>query len=410
MRRFGTLARRALGCLLALLLTTGCTARDRPDTATPTTSAAGSPTSTAAPTTTATATTPRPIPAPETCAQSTLAGMDPAQRVGQLLMVGVAATDPVGAYAAVAPYDVGGIFLAGRSSAGVTATRRAVDQLQEAALASTGAYLQVAADQEGGLVQTLSGPGFSDIPSAVEQGSWALPELSEQITGWAGELAAAGVTFNLSPVADTVPAGRAATNPPIGAVDRHFGTDPGAVAAQISTVVAASESAGVAVTLKHFPGLGRVEVNTDTAVGAADTETTATDPRLYPFRVGIDAGATAVMISSARYPLLDPDTLAPFSPAVIQDLLRGQLRYEGVVISDDLGRAAAVQSLPAGQRAVEFVAAGGDVVLTVVAADAEPMTTALLAHASSDAGFAARVEESALRVLSAKQRGGLLRC
>lgn len=336
--------------------------------------------------------------------------MDVAQRVGQLLMVGVAATDPVREYDAVEPYDVGGVFLAGRSSAGVTATRQAVDQLQVAALSSTGVYLQVAADQEGGLVQSLSGPGFSDIPTAVEQGTWALPDLAAQVGGWAAELGQAGVTFNLAPVADTVPPGQEATNPPIGAVDRHFGSDPSAVAGQIATIVAASESAGVAATLKHFPGLGRVDANTDTSSTAVDAETTAADPRLDPFRAGIDAQATAVMISSASYPQLDAERLAPFSPAVIQDLLRTQLGHTGLVISDDLGRAVAVQSLPPGQRAVDFVAAGGDVVLTVVAADVEPMTAALIARAIEDADFSARVDEAALRVLFTKQRSSLLLC
>ena len=336
--------------------------------------------------------------------------MDLNQRVGQLLMVGVPANDPAAGYARLIPHAVGGVFLAGRSSTGAEAVGTAVTTLQLQAINTTGAFLHVAADQEGGLVQTLTGPGFTAIPDGVEQGRLSTAELASQTAAWAGELAEAGITFNLAPVADTVPAGTAASNPPIGASGRQYGDDPQAVGVAVSTVVTALQSAGVDATVKHFPGLGRVTANTDTSARAVDEQTTGEDVALQPFLASIQAGATAVMMSSASYPQLDPDNIAAFSPVVIGGLLRDRLGFTGVVISDDLGNAAAVADVPTGQRAVDFVAAGGDLVLTVDGNDAEPMTSALITRAASDPSFAARIDDAALHVLISKQDSGLLVC
>ncbi|MDQ4039725.1 MAG: glycoside hydrolase family 3 protein [Actinomycetota bacterium] len=356
--------------------------------------------------------TPRPVPtaAPDACARTTLARMDVAHRVGQLLIVGVPANDPVGGYARLIPFGVGSVFLAGRSSAGAAVIGAAVTTIQFQALSTTGTFLHVAVDQEGGLVQTLTGPGFAPIPTGLEQGRLSAADLAARTAIWAGELAMAGITLNLAPVADTVPAGTAAENPPIGASDRQYGDDPQAVGAAVSTVVTVLQEAGVDATLKHFPGLGRVSANTDTSTRAVDSQTTAEDPALQPFVAGIQAGASMVMMSSAAYPQLDPGNLAVFSPSVIGGLLRGRLGFPGVVISDDLGNATAVADIPTAQRAVDFVAAGGDLVLTVDAADAEPMTSALVARALGDPAFAARIDEAALHVLVSKQNAGLLIC
>jgi beta-N-acetylhexosaminidase len=115
------------------------------------------------------------------------------------------------------------------------------------------------------------------------------------------------------------------------------------------------------------------------------------------------------MVSSATYPRLDPDSPALFSPAVL-DLLRGQLGFDGVAMSDDVGNAEALSQTPVAQRAVDSVAAGVDVVLTVSPADAAPMAQALADRAVADEVFEARVRESAGRVLALKERFGLLTC
>lgn len=371
--------------------------------------AAPSSTPSGAGTTPGTEPAPLPTAAGGSCAERTLADLDRAERIGQLLMVGVPATDPAGGAAQIGDVPVGGVFLRGRSSAGAAAVSEAVGAAVAQLGRTASVPIQVAVDQEGGAVQTLQGPGFDLLPSALEQGRQPPEQLRATVRGWARQLRDAGITMDLAPVADTVPAGTEDSNPPIGASSREYGSDPGAVATAVTAVVAGLQDAGVAATLKHFPGLGRVDANTDTDVGAADPETDPDDPYLQPFAAAVADGAAAVMVSSATYPQLDPDRLAVFSPAVL-GLLRDQLGFTGVVLSDDLGAAAALAAVPVGQRAVDAVGAGVDVVLTIRTEDAAPMAAALAERATTDPAFAARVDGAALRVLALKTRFGLLTC
>ncbi|MEU4216810.1 glycoside hydrolase family 3 N-terminal domain-containing protein [Actinoplanes sp. NPDC026623] len=328
------------------------------------------------------------------------------ERAGQLLMVGTPVDRPRELSAAVRRHRLGGVFLAGRSKRSAAALRSDIAALQRGAASP----LLIALDQEGGSVQTLKGAGFPLIPSAQRLGAGPAATLRATVRDNAGRLARIGVTVNLAPVADTVPAGLGEGNPPIGAFHRQYGSDPAAVADDIRTVVPASQGAGVLTILKHFPGLGRVRANTDTSTKAVDRATTVTDPYLEPFEAGIAAGSAGVMISSASYPRLDPDDIAAFSAPIITGLLRDRLGYGGLVMSDDLGAAAATRAVPVGQRAVRFVCAGGDVVLTIRPQDAAPMTAALIEAARRSPAFAARVDAAAAHVLEAKQRAGLLRC
>jgi beta-N-acetylhexosaminidase len=339
-----------------------------------------------------------------------MAGLSLEGKVGQTLMVGTPIGNPGGIVEALRRYRLGGVFLQGRSGVAAATLRDGIRDVQTAAVAATGLPVQVALDQEGGLVQTLRGNDFPTIPAAVEQGGWDAATLRARTTDWAGRLARAGVTMDLAPVADTVPEGTEQANPPIGALNRQYGSAPDRVAADIATVVAAAQAAGVVTTLKHFPGLGRVRANTDTSTRAVDSVSTVDDPYLRPFASGIKAGTGAVMVSSATYPKLDPDNLAAFSTPIVTGLLRQRLGFTGVVISDDLGAAVAVGGVPVGERAVRFLAAGGDLVLTVRTADAGPMTAAVLARAQQDPGFAARVTDAATHVVRGKLRAGLLPC
>jgi len=225
-----------------------------------------------------------------------------------------------------------------------------------------------------------------------------------------GRTAQRGCHINLGPVADVVPAGTASDNPPIGAVDRAYGSTPDGVAAAVQTVVGAAASVGLLSTVKHFPGLGRVTANPDTSTRAVDPVASPTDPALAPFAAAIGAGAAAVMISSAGYPNLDPDNLAVFSPAIITGLLRAQLGFTGVVSSDDLGAATAVAAVAPGQRAARFVEAGGDVVLTIRESDVAEMTAELARAAAGSSAFRAHLDASVARVLASKVAAGLVRC
>jgi beta-N-acetylhexosaminidase len=333
--------------------------------------------------------------------------MTPGQKVAQLLLT---ATSSQGATSALLNLvhrgEIGSVILNGHSFLGLSATRRIVNQLQ-AAVPNGAPDLFVSTDQEGGVVQDLNGPGFDTIPGALQQGQLSVSVLRQRAGRWGRQLRAAGISLTLGPVLDTVP-GRAAAqrNPPIGQLDREFGYTPGVVASHGVAVVKAMAAAGVDATAKHFPGLGRVTGNTDLAAGVTDTQTTATDPYLRPFAAAIKAGIPFVMMSTAVYTRIDPANPAAFSHRIVTTLLRDRLGFDGVVISDDVGGAAQVATIPVGERAVRFVAAGGDIVLTVDPAQIPVMRAALLS-AMSQPAFARLVDAAALRVLVAKSRAGL---
>ena len=345
-------------------------------------------------------------------AASVLAEMTLGQKVGQLFMVGTPATTvDAGTRSAISRRHVGNVMLTGRSYDGTAAPARVARTLQARApaAATDGVRLLVATDQEGGLVQVLNGPGFSDMPTALRQGRWSPARLRRRAGTWGEQLVRAGVNMNLAPVEDTVPGPRAAEdNPPIGAYDREFGYRPRVVARHGRAFALGMSHHGVVPTVKHFPGLGRVHANTDTSSGVTDYVTTRHDAYLRPFATSVEAGVPAVMVSLAYYHRIDPDTPAVFSKVVIGTILRGDLAFGGVVVSDDLGDARQVAHWPAGARAVRFVAAGGDLVLTVDPQTLPAMYDAVLHKARNDPAFRDLVVAAALRVLRLKQERGLL--
>ncbi|MGZ0066908.1 glycoside hydrolase family 3 N-terminal domain-containing protein [Microbacterium arborescens] len=384
-------ARSALAAALAgmLALAVGCAPEPGPaDPSTPVPSS----TAPASPTPTAT---------PDPAAALGLEGC-----VGQVLMVGTP-VDTVSPDAAAAIRDrgVGGLFLHGRSSSGVEATAALVAQFRD--LAPEGSpKLWVATDQEGGEVQVLSGPGFGEMPYAIRQADLGPDALRTAATTWGGQLAAAGIDVNLAPVADIVTsADTRLNNPPIGALGRQYGYDEQTVAAGAGAFADGMRASGVLPTFKHFPGLGRVDANTDYTAEVLDTAVSADSPDVDVYRALTASGPSLVMVGTARYQNIDPDHPAAFSSAVL-DLLRDRVGFDGVVITDDLSAAAAAEIVAPGDRAVEALSAGVDIVL----ASADPtvlsaMYDAVLSRAESDAAFAARVDESCGRVLAAKDAG-----
>jgi beta-N-acetylhexosaminidase len=365
---------------------------------------------TSAPSATETATTTAAATGAEACVQQAFGELTATERAGQLVMAGVSAGSPGSSRTTVSKYHLGGVFLAGRTSHAPSTIRRSVALLPRQKTRHATVGLLVSVDQEGGKVQTLRGTAWTTIPTATTQGRWSTSTLTSHTRTWVNELKSAGLTMDLAPVADTVPAGTENRNPPIGVFDRQYGSTSTSVAAAITTVTSTMKAAGVIPTVKHFPGLGRVRYNTDTSTRAVDSTTTLTDPYLTPFQAGIDAGAGAVMVSSASYPKLDADHLAVFSAAVITGLLRTRMKYQGVVMTDDVSKAVAVKSVPMGQRATRFIAAGGDLVLAVVTSDAATMTSAISAKARTSPSFRAQVNAATLRVLRLKQSSGLLTC
>jgi beta-N-acetylhexosaminidase len=326
--------------------------------------------------------------------------------VGQLLMVGLPVSGSRAAStAAIQHQQVGGLFLSGRTSAGVTRVRNLVEAYRGLAKHERVPVL-VATDQEGGQVQVLRGPGFSDIPAATEQVD--LANLTGRATTWGDQLADAGVDVDLAPVADLVPANLADANAPVGHYQRNYGFTPPDVVHGAGSFAQGLRAAGVVPTIKHFPGLGRVTANTDTTAGVVDNVTTADDASVGVFRDVLERTSTGrgprpwVMMSTAVYARIDPNRPAAFSPTVV-GLLRQRLGFHGVVITDDVSAAKQVQRWSPGQRAVMAVDAGCDIVLA--SADpslAGPMADALVARARTDAAFAAKVDAAARRVVAAK--------
>jgi len=347
-----------------------------------------------------------PVPQPATASADPLAGWTLEEKVGQIVMVGVKTSEPQqSSHDLVASAHVGNVFLQGRTSAGrakvTTLVRWFTDQV--ATGATHGAPMIVAVDQEGGKVQTLSGDGFSTIPSALDQGSMTPAALRTAASAWGAELAAVGVTLDLAPVVDVPTAEGAADNAPIGRLDRAYGFTAADVTSHADAFTDGLATAGVAVAPKHFPGLGRVIGNTDATAGVVDEVTDASSPQVAVFRQEVARGARFVMVGTAEYALLDPGTPAAFSSKIVGGLLRGNLGFSGVVITDDLSAATQVAAWSPGERAVRAVEAGCDIVLASKDPTVLPaMVQALLDKARADPAFADLVEQAARRVLAAK--------
>jgi beta-N-acetylhexosaminidase len=382
--------------------------------------AAATTTSAAATTTSAAASAPRLAPSGRAsatrlpmsvsgCAQEVLRSLTPAQLAAQVFNVGLDVADLNSGNDLVTQTGVGGVFLSGRSQSGL-GLAPAIANLQRSALAAGRLAPLVSADEEGGLVQSVRGPGIPPWPSALDQSTWTLPQLSSGSAAWAASLHTLGITLNLGPVSDVVAVADQASNPPIGALGREYGATADAAAARVAIVTAALQRAGVGATAKHFPGLGRVTANTDTSTSAQDDVATSGDVNLMPFEAAIRAGATAVMVSSARYPRLDSTNPAVWSAPIITTLLRGRLGFTGLVISDDISNAVAVSAALPGDRAIRFLQAGGDMVLIVNRADLLPMLTAVQGEAASSPAFGAILQQAAQHVVMSKIQLGLVPC
>ena len=217
-------------------------------------------------------------------------------------------------------------------------------------------------DQEGGRVQRFR-EGYSALPAL--EGFDALyardPRAALQLAqehAWlmASEIRATGIDLSFAPVVDLGRGNRA-----IG--DRAFSPDPQVVAEFTRAYVQGMHSAGMAATLKHFPGHGSVLEDThfDDAVDPRPLdEIRALD--LVPFVAGIEANADAVMMAHVVYPAVAPEP-AGYSPRWIRDILRGEMGFRGVVFSDDIGMAAAFAAGGIKARVDAHLDAGCDVVL-----------------------------------------------
>jgi beta-N-acetylhexosaminidase len=332
------------------------------------------------------------------------------ERVGQLLMVAVSSSGiDASEKTIIDRTQAGSVLLLGNSKAGMHAIQGVVGRVRDASRSPEGVKVFLAADQEGGLVQRLRGPGFTRIPTATVQAKQSDAKLRRNAYEWGRELKAAGIDANLAPVADVVPASMVWMNQPIGQLRRGYGRSPKTVAAKVTAFTEGMDEAGLATAVKHFPGLGRVRGNTDYMTRVVDRTTTRHDAALAGFEAAISAGVDMVMVSSAFYTKIDDEHRAAFSTMIMGEMLREDLGYSGVVISDDLA-ATAMRTLPPDERGIRFVRAGGDLLIIGDLSLATTMANAIKDEASDDPDFAKRVTQSASRVVAMKERRGMADC
>jgi beta-N-acetylhexosaminidase len=253
---------------------------------------------------------------------------------------------------------VGGVILFGRNFA----SRAQVADLSQAIRDAAPRPQLLCVDQEGGRVQRFR-DGYHALPKLEDFGRLferdrdaALRLASEHAWLMASEIRATGVDLSFAPVVDLGRGNRA-----IG--DRAFHAEPAIVAEFTRAYVAGMHEAGMAATLKHFPGHGSVLEDThfDDAVDPRPLDALRAED-LVPFVAGIAAGADAVMMAHVKYPMVAPEP-AGYAPRWIRDILRAEMGFRGVVFSDDIGMAAAESAGGIKARIDAHLDAGCDVVL-----------------------------------------------
>ena len=265
--------------------------------------------------------------------------------------------------------------------------------------------LFIGVDEEGGRVSRLSSIGVTDTlePMATygAQGDTARVREIGQTLGT--QLGSVGFNIDFAPVADVV------TNPnntEIG--DRSFSSDPQVAADMVAAMVGGLQSSGTISCLKHFPGHGSTEA--DSHEGLSVTSRTLEElqqTELIPFLAGIDAGAEMVMISHMSAPAITGDnTPCDLSPVIVTDLLREEMGFTGVVVTDSHEMGAITNYYGCGEAAVKAIAAGCDIVLMPYNLD-EAVGAVLTAIENGEL-TEARIDESVLRILTLKYRYGIV--
>lgn len=388
-----------MAAIAGVVLLAGCTAAP-----TPSGPASSTPTGTATGTPNQSATTPA-VPKETQCAADVVETMNLAEQVGQLVMVGVT-TGAAAELNVLRKQQIGSVIVMGTHREGVRGVKKLTASFT---VDGQKTPILVAVDQEGGTVQRLKGSGFDTIPTARSQSTWSTATLKSRAAEWGEQLADAGVQMTLAPVADVVPVSMRSTNAPIGQLKRDYGADPKKVADRVAAVIDGMQSAGVATSAKHFPGLGRVRGNTDFSARVIDSVTTTNDPFMEPFQAAIKAGGESIMMSTAFYARIDSANRAVFSSKVI-GLLRNKFGFDGVIISDDLGVAQSVSSIAPASRGIRFIKAGGDLAITVDPYRAAALVRGIRTAAEESTTVAAQVKAAAIRVVTLKVKLGLVPC
>lgn len=285
------------------------------------------------------------------------------EQVGQLLMVGLPGTAPTPEIVElIQKYHVGNIVLFSRNVEDAQQLRALTDSLQEIARESgQRAPLLIAIDQENGMVRRL-GADATLFPGNMALGAVGDEQSAYDVALAAGlELRALGVNLNLAPVVDV---NNNPANPVIGV--RSFGEDPQQVARLANAEIRGYQSAGVATCIKHFPGHGDTATDSHLAMPTVPYDMERLEQiELIPFKSGIAAGTDAVMTAHIYFPVLAGESQLPatLSPAVIRQLLREQLGFSGVIMTDCLEMNAISETVGVARGAVLAQQAGNDLIL-----------------------------------------------
>jgi beta-N-acetylhexosaminidase len=316
------------------------------------------------------------------------------QQVGQVVLLSFSGrTVPPYVRSALRERRVAGVILFGGNIAGPQQLRDLTRQLRR-----EGGRAIVAVDQEGGKVRRLP---WAD-PFAAQPRQLARGTVHSDAESAARALRAAGVTVTFAPVAD-VPSVRAAA-----LAARSFSRDSRLVADAVRLAVQGWRSGGVAATAKHFPGLGGAPANTDHAIVTIRRSRAELDEvDLQPFDAAIAAGVPLVMVGHARYPALDRSRIASQSRPVIQGVLRDELGFRGVVVTDALEAQASLATGSITAVSERALRAGADLLLLTGRDSYQPVYEHLMAAARRSPELRARVREAAARVLALKSRGAL---
>ncbi len=320
------------------------------------------------------------------------------EMVGQMFVISVGGTEPdYYVEKMVRERNIGGVILFGHNMQSEAQVESLTSALQELSIETEPAVpLFVAVDQEGGDI--ASAPWVSPQPAAAEIGRRGDPAEARAVAGKiGGQLLRAGVNTDFAPVVDT---GYGAA---IG--NRSYGEDPELVARMGAAAVEGFEGAGIVSAAKHFPNHG--PATSDSHVSLSVIEHDAATVRSYdlpPFRAAVKAGVPMVMVGHLVYPAIDPERPASLSADAI-GMLREELGFDGVVVTDDLAMAGASGGGPPARAAVEAVEAGAD--LLIVSSPPQQQADAydaVVAAVESGEIPRERIRESVGRVLRVKER------
>ena len=346
-------------------------------------------------------------PAPEpTRIAKLIASLSVEQRAGQAMAIAFHGSSVTSAVEdMIRTRGVGGVVLRAENAPNATALARICADLQRIAAEAKIPPLFLALDQEGGSIVRIAS-GMTVFTS--QMGLAATPDPAAAVqraaTITAGELRANGVNWNFAPVADV---NNEPLNPIIG--NRSYGSDPQRVSSLVAAAVRAYAAAGLLCCAKHFPGHGAATVDSHFALPIIDVDRARLDRvELPPFRAAIAAGVPAIMLAHLIVPALDPTPSLPasLSRRVTTDLLRRELGFAGLAVTDDLemGALASIGEAAAGERAIE---AGADYVLFRFDEAAQRDGHRLISVAIRN-GSLPNFEVTLQRLLDAKLRYGIL--